>query len=125
VVRDFGLWSKAERSALRSMAQSLDAASVVIYMPVDEATQERRIRRRLNSTPEETYPITPAALATWRTQFEVPDEAGLTSDEVDSPPPGWSTWWAWAIDRWPGLQSTITTPGPDARNGAGLHRDEP
>ena len=52
VVLDFGLWTRDERSALRSIARSLGVRSQVVYCPVDPEEQRRRVRRRFDATPD-------------------------------------------------------------------------
>jgi len=103
VVLDFGLWGRDERSALRWLAHSVGAASHIIYLPVDRATQIERIQHRWTRTPDQTFVITEADVDTWRSQFEAPDPAELADEEIADPPPRWPDWAAWAADRWPTL----------------------
>ncbi|MGH3220773.1 MAG: AAA family ATPase [Streptosporangiaceae bacterium] len=103
VVLDFGLWSRDERSALRSLARSAGASSRVVYLPVDRATQLARIRGRQARTPDETFVMTEAEVDSWRALFEVPDIAELAGTDLPEPPPGWPGWPEWAADRWPSL----------------------
>ena len=103
VVLDFGFWSRDERSSLRWLARSAGAACQVVYLPVDRATQMERIQHRWTRTPGETFVITEADVDRWRTQFDIPDAAELAGGEVAGPPPGWSSWSAWAAERWPSL----------------------
>jgi predicted kinase len=103
VVLDFGLWARDERSALRWLAGSAGASCQVVYLPVDRATQLRRIKQRWMHTPEETFAITEADVDSWRAQFEVPDAAELDGGELAGPPPAWPSWFDWAADRWPSL----------------------
>ena len=100
VVLDFGLWSREERFALRSIAASVGAASEVIYLPVDREVQLGRVRDRWEHTPEQTFPMTEADLDVWRTQFDVPDAAELSNASLPSPPPGDESWFDWAARRW-------------------------
>jgi predicted kinase len=101
VVLDFGLWGRDERSSLRWLARSVGASSEIIYLPVDRATQIERIQHRWMRTPDETFVITEAEVDRWRSQFEAPDAAELTEEEIADPPPAWSDWAAWAAERWP------------------------
>jgi predicted kinase len=101
VVLDFGLWGRDERSSLRWLARSVGASSQVVYLPVDRATQIERIDQRWRRTPDETFVMTEAEVHTWRSQFEAPDAAELTGEEIPDPPPGCSDWAAWAAERWP------------------------
>lgn len=103
VVLDFGFWSRDERSSLRWLARSVGASCQVAYLPVGRATQIERIRHRWMRTPGETFMMTEADLDRWRSQFDVPDGAELEGSEVAAPPPGWSSWFEWAAERWPSL----------------------
>jgi predicted kinase/streptomycin 6-kinase len=106
VVLDFGLWSRAERSALRWLATSAGASSQVIYQPVDKEVQLARIAHRQATAPHTTFPMTEADLDKWRTQFEEPDAAELSAgDPIPEPPPAWPGWREWAADRWPSLDT--------------------
>jgi predicted kinase len=100
VVLDFGLWSRDERSALRSIAASVGAACEVIYLPIDRDVQLSRVRGRWQHTPEQTFPMTEADLDVWRTQFEVPDADELSNSPLPAPPPGDASWFDWAARRW-------------------------
>jgi len=101
VVLDFGLWSRDERSALRWLARSVDASAEVVYLPVDKATQLRRIQCRQQEAPDQNFLITEAQLDTWRAQFEVPDASELAGAEPPPfPPDGFADWPAWAAERW-------------------------
>ncbi|WP_218107105.1 AAA family ATPase [Micromonospora haikouensis] len=102
VVLDFGLWSRDERSALRWLAASAGVASHVVYLPVDRDAQLARITHRRATAPHTTFPMGVADIDTWRGQFQAPDAAELGGD-VPGPPPGWRSWWEWAVDRWPSL----------------------
>ena len=103
VVLDFGFWGRDERSSLRSLARSVGASSVIVYLPVDDVVQRQRVGERYGATPEQTFPITAADLAGYRTLFEVPRPDEFNDSAVDPPPAGWSSWAAWANDRWPSL----------------------
>jgi predicted kinase len=101
-VLDFGFWSRDERASLRWLARSVGGDAEVLYLAVDEETQRQRIRDRWSTSPEGTFPITDEELASWRAQFDVPDEAELDGldDRTPQGAPDWSTWAAW---RWPSL----------------------
>jgi predicted kinase len=101
VVLDFGLWGRDERSSLRWLARSVDASCHIVYLPVDRATQIDRIQHRWTRTPHETFVMTEADAERWRSQFQPPDEAELSEEEIPDPPLGWSDWAAWAAERWP------------------------
>ncbi|WP_460491503.1 AAA family ATPase [Dactylosporangium cerinum] len=103
VVLDFGLWGRDERSALRWLAASAGASCRVVYLPVDEDVQRARIAHRQATAPHTTFPMTDADITQWRKQFQVPEAAELRGGVVPAPPPDWSSWPAWAVDRWPSL----------------------
>lgn len=104
VVLDFGLWSRDERSALRRLAAEAGVPCQVVYLPIELDDQLARIAHREATTPE-TFPMPAADVVTWRTRFEAPDAAELAAADEPSPPEPWTTWLAWATDRWP----TLTT----------------
>ena len=103
VVLDFGLWARDERSALRWLATSAGATCEVVYMPVARADQLSRIRNRQERAPGETFPMAEEQLDAWRSEFEIPDSAELSGSEQPPPPPGYDSWFAWAVVRWPSL----------------------
>ena len=108
VVLDFGLWGRDERSALRWLADEAGAPCQVVYLPVELDVQLARIAHRQATTPHETFPMPEADVVSWRNQFQAPDAAELAGEDIPSPPPGWSTWLAWAVDRWPTLDPYTT-----------------
>jgi hypothetical protein len=114
VVLDFGLWARDERSALRWIAASLEAACEVIYLPVDREEQLSRVQGRWERTPEQTFPMTEAELDAWRDQFDVPDAEELSSASLPSPPPGDASWFDWAARRWPSLRQSVDPATYDA-----------
>ena len=103
VVLDFGFWGRDERSALRSLGASAGASVEVVYLPVEEATQRQRVHDRFRVRPEQTFPITDADLAQWRSQFEEPTAHELRGAPVPDRPAGASNWAEWARRRWPTL----------------------
>lgn len=102
VVLDFGLWSRDERSALRWLAEQAGVRCRVVYLPVDLDVQLARIAHRQATTPQ-TFPMPEADVVAWRTRFEEPDDAELAGLDRPDPPGRWTTWLAWATDRWPTL----------------------
>lgn len=110
-VVDFGCWSRAERAALRWLAEQVSADFELGYLPVDAPTQTRRIAKRWQECPVGTYPITETELATSRKTFEPPDADELAGRSVLEGPDRWPSWLEWAQDRWPSL----TLPAPSAR----------
>jgi len=81
VVFDFGFWGKDERSALRWIAGTVGARSQVVYLPIDHQEQRRRVTNRFLTTPDQTFHMSDVELAQWRTQFQVPDDDELHSDQ--------------------------------------------
>jgi predicted kinase len=108
VILDFGLWSRDERSALRWLAREAGVACQVVYVPVDLDVQLARIAHREATTPHATFPMPESDVVSWRNRFEAPDAAELAGERIDRSPQGWSTWLAWAVDRWPGLDASAT-----------------
>ena len=102
VVLDFGCWGRDERWALHWLTQHEGAAFNQVYLPVDRETQLRRIARRWATTPHQTYPMSEAEVDRWREQFEEPDPAEVTGPIPAAPVP-WTSWLAWAQQRWPSL----------------------
>lgn len=101
VVLDFGCWSRDERAAIRSLAESVGASYRGVYMPVDERTQLARIAHRQEHTPEQTFPMDENDLALWRSLFEEPDAEELANGAMRQPPAGSDGWAQWAAERWP------------------------
>ncbi|WP_432496776.1 AAA family ATPase [Kineococcus gypseus] len=108
VVLDFGLWSRDERSALRRLAGEVGASCRVVHLPVAPDVQLARIAQRWASAPHENFPMPAADVAAWRERFEAPGPDELAGADVPGPPPGWSTWLAWARERWPTLEVGTT-----------------
>lgn len=102
VIIDFGLWSRDERSALRSAAAQVGAAVDMQYFELTPAEQRSRLDRRLAEAPQKTWPISEAELRSWADQFDVPTSAELDGSEpIGDPPTGFVTWEEWAAHRWP------------------------
>lgn len=102
VVLDFGFWGKDERSALRSIADSLGVRAEVIYLPIDDEEQRRRIAARCAAEPGQ-FQMSDDDLTQWRLQFEVPDSDELRGAQIPIVPRGYATWSHWACERWPSL----------------------
>jgi predicted kinase len=107
VILDFGLWSRDERSALRWLADEAGVQCRVVYLHIDLEVQLARIAHRQATEPE-TFPMPEAAVVSWHEQFQPPDAAELAGESIPSPPPGWPSWRAWAVDRWPTLDPYAT-----------------
>lgn len=102
VVLDFGFWGKDERSALRSIAESLGVRAEVIYLPIDDEEQRGRVDARCATEPGH-FQMSDDDLKQWRLQFEVPDSDELRGTQIPPVPPGYATWSHWASERWPSL----------------------
>lgn len=101
VVLDFGVWSRDERWALRSLAADAGAACELVYLPVEPAEQWRRVEARWVSAPDSTFELRRADLAAYEAMFEPPDDRELTTTALPEPPPGHRTWRDWTARRWP------------------------
>ncbi|WP_198171365.1 AAA family ATPase [Actinoplanes awajinensis] len=108
VVLDFGLWSRDERSALRSMAAAVGASCEIVYLPVERDVQWSRMQHRWEHTPEQTFPMAEAELDPWRAQFEVPGVDEISGSSLPAPPPGHESWLDWAQRFWPSLAQSST-----------------
>ncbi|MFI9329475.1 AAA family ATPase [Kitasatospora sp. NPDC052868] len=101
VVVDYGCWSRDERTAIRWLVEGEGVCFRMVYLPVNDETQRRRIAHRWANAPAETFPMTEADILHGRAHFEEPDAAELGGRAVTGPPPGWADWREWAADRWP------------------------
>lgn len=106
VVLDFSCWARDERSALRWLAEREEASFRLIYVPVDRATQLKRIEQRWRQTPHETFPIDVADIDRWRDQFEVPNAEELACVHAEAPPAREADWLGWAEAPWPSLSTS-------------------
>ncbi|HET9170749.1 MAG TPA: ATP-binding protein [Actinospica sp.] len=107
VVVDFGCWSRAERAAIRRLTESVGASYRAVYLPIDEATQLARIAHRQRRTPEQTFPIDAAAVASSRELFEEPDAEELSAaGGIGSPTDGCADWAEWTAGRWPSFSKS-------------------
>jgi predicted kinase len=110
VVVDFGVWGKDERSALRTLAASVGAASELVYLQVDEEGQWRRVRARSEADAATTFEMTKADLERWRQTFQPPDATEIEAAEIEPPPAGFDSWEAWVAEWWP-----TSLPGDGSR----------
>jgi predicted kinase len=109
VVLDFGVWGKDERSALRALATSVGATCELVYLPVDEAEQWRRVQGRPSTNAPTTFEMSKTDLERWRDMFHPPDATELESADSDPAPDGFDSWEAWVAQWWP-----TALPGDDA-----------
>jgi predicted kinase len=114
VVFDFGLWGRDERSALRWIADAVGARSKVVYLPIDEEEQRRRVTDRFATTREQTFQMTDVELEQWRSQFQAPDDEELRGSQIPSVPAQHPTWSEWASQRWPSLPDRYAPPTADS-----------
>jgi predicted kinase len=101
VVLDFGVWGKDERSALRALASSVGATSELVYLPVGEEEQWRRVQARPVTDAASTFEMTKSDLEGWRKIFQPPDAEELEAVDIDPPPEGFDSWTAWVAQWWP------------------------
>lgn len=101
VVLDFGVWSRQERSALRALAHSVGAVCELVYLPIDESEQARRIDARRSAEPATTFLVSEQDLSRFRQLFEPPSPEELSSASAEPPPSGFASWEAWSAARWP------------------------
>ena len=101
VVLDFGVWGKDERSALRALAASVGATSELVYLPVDEEEQWRRVQAHPLTDAGSRFQMTKVDLDRWRQTFQPPDTTELETADLDPPPSGFGSWEAWVAHWWP------------------------
>jgi predicted kinase len=84
VVLDFGLWARAERDEMRSVARDLGVGVELHYLdvPIDELW--RRIEARNLEAPWNSYPIGRSDFDEWVRIFEAPDAAELSLFDTPS-----------------------------------------
>ena len=101
VVLDFGLWSRDERTALRSAARDAGAAVRLRHLDVDPVEQRRRIDRRHAHDAHTTWVMSDDEVAAWAAAFETPTPGEVDDTEpLDDPPAGFATWDDWRAHRW-------------------------
>ena len=86
VILDFGLWARAERDELRTMARRIGVGVELHYLDVPPEELWRRIEARNATPPWDGEPIGRSHLDDWLTVFQAPDAAELAL--YDPPPPG-------------------------------------
>lgn len=102
VALDFGLWSRAERWALRAAGTEVGADVQLWHAPVTREQQHERNAARLAHDPHSTWPMSDAELERWTAQFEAPTAGELDgSDPIPPPPDGFASWSDWIVWRWP------------------------
>jgi len=101
VILDFGVWSRDERRALRSLAADIGAPCELVYLSVDLSEQPDRIRRRAKSEPGTTFAINEVELRRFAKLFVEPDLDELEGTVIPAPPAEVRSWRDWAAARWP------------------------
>ena len=101
VVLDFGVWSRDERMALRSLTASVGASCELVYLEIEPNEQRRRTDQRFRADPGATFEMSGDDLERSILLFQAPDRGELDGEEIDPPPPGYADWRAWAATRWP------------------------
>jgi predicted kinase len=84
VVLDFGLWARAERDDMRSVARGIGVGVELHYLVVPAEDLWRRIQARNSEPPWDSHPIHRADLDEWLRVFQEPDAAELAL--FDLPP---------------------------------------
>jgi predicted kinase len=84
VVLDFGLWARAERDEMRSVARDLGVGVELHYIEVPTDELWRRIEARNSEPPWDSHPIRRADLDRWLLHFQAPEAAELA---LFDPPP--------------------------------------
>lgn len=104
VVLDFGLWGRDERSALRHLAAQAGGRYDLVYLPVEEDVQRRRLAARRGEDgrpPEGTFEISDEVLAAARRTFQPPDAREMAATDGGPVPAGFASWAVWTAERWP------------------------
>ncbi len=86
VVLDYGLWARAERDELRTVARSLGVGVELHYLDVPTDELWRRIEARNAAPPWDDEPIGRSDLDEWLAVFQAPDADELSL--YDPPPAG-------------------------------------
>jgi predicted kinase len=82
VVLDFGLWARAERDEMRSLARGLSVGVELHYLEVPSDELWRRIEARNSEPPWASNPIRRSDLDAWLRVFQAPDAAELALFDV-------------------------------------------
>lgn len=77
VVLDFGLWRRAERDEMRTVARSLGVGVELHFVDVAADELWRRIEVRNGTPPWDKAPIARADLDEWMAMFQAPDAEEL------------------------------------------------
>jgi predicted kinase len=101
VILDFGVWSRDERWALRSLALDVGARCELIYLAVAPEEQLARIAHRREIESSTTFDIGAADLLRFAGLFEEPTPDELSGTTIPAAPQGSRSWREWAAHRWP------------------------
>jgi predicted kinase len=86
VILDFGLWTRAERDDIRTVARNLGVGVELHYLDLPAEELWRRLEERNATPPWLNEPIKRSDLDEWLDVFEAPDAEELAL--FDLPPPG-------------------------------------
>ena len=83
VILESGFWSRRERDQFRARASELGAETKLYFLDVSRAELVRRLRRRNQAVPPDTFRVNEPDLDTWIRSFESPtaDEEPVTLHE--------------------------------------------
>ncbi len=104
VVLDFGFWSREERGAMRALGGALGCNVELVYLPIDDEEQRRRLLGRSDATAPPAFTFTEEDLVEYRTMFMEPQAWELEEPGVPDVPAPFSSWGQWAEQRWEGLR---------------------
>jgi predicted kinase len=103
VILDFGCWSPEERYAIRAIAESTGASFTLHHVSIDELERRARAKRRWETAPETTFPMSDDDHDQFLALCEPPSAAELSNAPLPVVPTGYEDWFDWASRRWPTL----------------------
>lgn len=77
VILDFGFWTKAERNALKAMAQKIHAKVEIHFLNPSQDELIKRMESRQSAPSENTFGFSKQQLEQWSQLFEVPKDDEL------------------------------------------------
>jgi predicted kinase len=103
VALDFGCWSRAERWAVRAVAEHAGGRFRLHFLDIPEHERRARAHARWEADPGSTFEMSNDDHERYLGLFEPPSDAELAATQLPPPPQGHGSWLAWAADRWPSL----------------------
>jgi len=103
VILDFGCWSPDERYAIRAIAESTGASFSLHHVSIDEHERRARAKRRWETAPETTFPMSDDDHDQFLVLCKPPLAAELANAPIPMVPTGYDDWFDWASRRWPTL----------------------